>query len=894
VRTSSSATVFSRLAIILVACTAFASRTRADVSAENDVRSATLRNGLRVVVVRDPLAPVVAVEVNYLVGSNETPPGFPGTAHAQEHMMFRGSPGLSADQLAAVAAAMGGQFNADTRQTVTQYFFTVPAEDLGVALRVEALRMSGVLDSEEHWSKERAAIEQEVAQDLSDPQYVFYTKLLAALFGGTPYEHDALGTRESFDKTTGSMLKAFYDTWYSPNNAILIVAGDVRPRETMAQVERAFGEIPSKPLPPRPEVHLAPVQAKTLRLDTDLPYGLVAVAFRMPGTESPDYAATLILSEVLNSQRGALYDLVPEGKALYAGFSSNSLPAAGVGAAIAAFPRGGDAERLLKEVAEVLATDRRRGFPEELVEAAKRRERADFEFRRDSVAGLAELWSEALAVEGRESPADDVKAIEKVSVADVNRVARLYLDPGRAVSAVLTPQSSGSPITARGFGGTESPGPKNAKAAELPQWAEEALGQLRIPASTVHPVVSKLPNGLTLIVQPETVSKTVSVFGSVRHEPALETPPGQDGVDDVLEQLFSFGTRSLDRLAFQKALDDIGAEESAGAEFSLRVLPAHLERGLELLADNLLHPALPQSAFDTVRQQTALAAAGTLTSPDHLARRALDAALFPLKDPTLRETTPATVSSLTYADLRAYYRRVFRPDLTAIVVVGDVSAQRVEAAVRNAFGKWEAVGPQPRTFLPKVPLNGPSTAAVPDASRTQDDVTLGETLGLTRSHPDYYALALGNYVLSGGFYASRLDRDLREEGGLVYSVRSTFDAGQTRSVYTLRFGCDPRDVSRARAVALRDLEAMRLEPPTDLELRSAKALALREIPLSESSVPSIGLGLLYRAQHDLPLDEPSVAARAYFAMKADRIRAAFASWMRPNDLVQVTEGPEPR
>jgi len=200
----------------------------AQFTADKDVLRATLKNGLRVVIVRDPIAPVVTTVVNYLVGSDEAPAGFPGMAHALEHMMFRGNPGLSADQLAEISAAMGGNFDADTQQTITQYFFTVPADDLEVALHTESLRMSGILATEELWSKERGAIEQEVAQDLSNPEYVLYMKLLAAMFKGTPYEHDALGTRPSFDKTTGAMLRAFYAKWYAPNNAILILAGDVQ------------------------------------------------------------------------------------------------------------------------------------------------------------------------------------------------------------------------------------------------------------------------------------------------------------------------------------------------------------------------------------------------------------------------------------------------------------------------------------------------------------------------------------------------------------------------------------------------------------------------------------------------------------------------------------------
>ena len=172
-----------------------------------DVLRATLKNGLRVVIVPNTLAPVATTVVNYLVGSNDVPPDFPGTAHAQEHMMFRGSPGLSADQLAAVTAALGGMFNADTQQTVTQYFSTVPAKDLETALHVEALRMRGVIDSDAGWNQERGAIEQEVAQDLSSPEYVFYSRLVAALFKGTPYAHTPLGTKASFDHTTGTMLR---------------------------------------------------------------------------------------------------------------------------------------------------------------------------------------------------------------------------------------------------------------------------------------------------------------------------------------------------------------------------------------------------------------------------------------------------------------------------------------------------------------------------------------------------------------------------------------------------------------------------------------------------------------------------------------------------------------
>src|SRR5690348_12049391 len=140
--------------LILIALLSIAGIAQGDTSGESILR-ATLPNGLRVVIVRNTLAPVVATSVNYLTDSQETPAGFPGTAHAQEHMMFRGSPGLTADQLADIGSVMGGNFNANTRESLTQYLFTVPAEDLDVALHVEAVRMQGVLDSAADWEQER-------------------------------------------------------------------------------------------------------------------------------------------------------------------------------------------------------------------------------------------------------------------------------------------------------------------------------------------------------------------------------------------------------------------------------------------------------------------------------------------------------------------------------------------------------------------------------------------------------------------------------------------------------------------------------------------------------------------------------------------------------------------
>jgi len=856
---------------------------------------ATLSNGMRVVILRNTLAPVVTVETNFLVGGDETPPGFPGMAHAQEHMAFRGCAGLTADQTSAIYAQLGGQNNADTQQNITQYFATVPAADLDVALEVEAACMHGIDDSQQEWSQERGAIEQEVARDLSNPTYKFIDRLNQDMFAGTPYAHDPLGTKASFDDTNGDMLKDFYKKWYTPGNAIMVIVGDVDPISTLTKIRRWFGDVASHPLPERPSVELKPVKSETFTLDSNFPYILGFIAYRFPGTNSPDYAASQILADVLASQRADIYAMVPAGKALGAQFGiAETYPKASVGYGLVALPSAADATGAIKELRSILAGYAQKGVPEDLVAAAIRSEVASAEFQRNSIPGLANVWSSALAAEGRTSPDEDIEAIKRVTLADVNRVAKEYLVDENSITATLKPVPTGQPVSGKGFGGAEEVTSAPTKPVELPAWAAGALAELKVPENFINVSDTTLPNGLRLIVKTDRTSPTVSVAGSVKHESDLETPAGQEGVSGLLGGLFSYGTRTLDRLAFQKALDDIAANESAGFGFSVDVLKEHFSRGVELLADNELHPALPVQAFAVVQKQTTQFVAGNMQSPGYRTSRALDLALLPANDPALREVTPATVGRITLDEVKQYYASTFRPDLTTIVVIGDVSSEEARQVIEKWFGEWKAAGPKPDTMLPPIPINKPSAVNVADSEAVQDSVVLAEQLKLNRFDPDYYPLQLGNHVLGGGFYATRLYHDLRQVAGYVYTVNVGLSASKTRASYSVDYGCNPENVSKARALILRDLDQMRTDDVSAAELQQAKAMLLRQIPLSESSENAVAGGLLGRAQIGLPLDEPIKAAQRYIELNADDVKGAFSRQLRIGDFVQVVRGPAPQ
>ena len=804
--------------------------------------------------------------------------------------MFRGAEGLDRDQLSELGSLLGGDYNADTTETVTQYFYTVPAANLPVALHVEALRMRGLNLDQADWEKERGAIEQEVSRDLSSPIYPYLSQLQSIMFAGTPYENDALGTRPSFDKTDAKLLRGFYDHWYAPNNAILVIAGDVQPEQTLAQVRAAFGGIPRRDIPAHAPVNVSPVLPKSLALPTDLPVGVVTLAYRLPGLTSPDFATADILSDVLGSERGALYGLVTSGQALFSQFAFEPKADVGYGLAAAAFPKGGDPAPLLAAIRSTLADIAKNGVPPDLVEAARRQEVAQLAFKNDSISGLAESWSHALAFQGANSPDDIARAYQAVTVDAVNSLARRLLDPAHAVTAILTPQDSGKPVAGKGFGGAESFGGPPGKPVVLPAWASESLAALHVPNLGPAPEAQILPNGLRLIVQPEHVGRTVSVFGQVRQVTEMQEPAGRDGVAELVSKLFDYGTEKHDRLAFQKALDDIAAQEQAGSRFSLKVLTPEFEHGMTLLAENELHPAFPPADFAIVRRQAAQGLAGLLQSPDYLFKRAVQRAVVPDGDPQLRQPTPDSIMALKLDDVRGYFASAYRPDLTTIVVAGDVTPQEARRVVEATFGGWKSAGATPAIDLPPVGANKPASSHVPDSSSLQDTVALAESVQLPVTNPDRYNLMVGNTILGSGF-SSRLYRDLRVKSGYVYSVDSQLDWSRTRCNYSVGFGADPDKVGRAHALVVQNIRDMQANPVTDAELTRAKAQMLRRLPMQRASVDAVATLYLRLVDLGLSLGEPQNAAQHYYDATADTVRAAFKKYLRADDLAQVVKGP---
>ena len=442
------------VALSLLAAAIFAAA-RAPVTASGhsgEVLEATLDNGLRVLVLEDHRSPIVSVQVWYKVGSRNERPGATGLAHFLEHMMFKGTPTRGKGEFARLVEQNGGQDNAFTAQDVTSYFVNIAADKVDLVLRLEADRMRNLLlDPKEIDSERQVVMEERRTRTEDDPDGLLSEELSAIAFKAHPYRWPIIGWMEEINRIPHPELRAFYDTYYVPNNAILAVVGDVKAPDVLARIREVFGGIPRGPAPPAvtavepPQIGERRVTVR--KAGAQLP--IVSIAYHVPNHASPDAPALELLSTILSEGRASrLYrKLVYEKRmALGAGgdysyasvdpnlfwFYATPLPGHTVEAL----------ERALLDEIEGLKSE---PVPDEELARAKNQIEASFVWRQDSVHSRASGLVRFEMLGSWRLLDRFVPMIRAVTAADIQRVARAYFPSDRKNVGVLLPAEPPAP-----------------------------------------------------------------------------------------------------------------------------------------------------------------------------------------------------------------------------------------------------------------------------------------------------------------------------------------------------------------------------------------------------------------------------------------------------------------
>ncbi len=723
---------------------------------DRGIYQTTLSNGLQVIVVENHVAPVVHTSVWYRFGSLYETPGKTGLAHALEHMMFRGTNAISAGGLDDIVARLGAQMNGQTDYDYTNYVFDMPADRVAIALRVEADRMQHLALRPSEWAIERRAVLNELDGDESSPFFNLLSRVRTAAYPDSPSGRTPTGVRADVANATVADLRKYYDQWYAPNNAALVVAGDVNHAAVFALARHDFGSIPKRSLPIHALQHPKAATGKEVHAEFPFPFEVLDLAYAVPGDTEPGEPAISTLSTLIPNQRGPFYHaLVESNVALAVDANADTQLRGGlmhVYIVLNPGHTGAEAQQIFQSTMDAML---KTGLDPELADAAKRATLAERAYDADSIGGYADLVGYTYGVV-RERDRDEDRRLSSLTAADLLQAARTYLAKPNVVGH-LTPNDkpaarSSQKSTAAAqddFSGRVPNGPIVEPA--------DIRAQLRKPTtarSKLAPVAFTLSNGLRVIVQQKTDRPTVYIGGSIASSPAF-VPAGKEGLARLASSVAGFGSERYDFAQMRKAADDMAASIDLGQQFGAHGFAQDFERLLALLADGEEHPAFPDRWVELQRSQLANSISSEESISGQMVDRAYLQRLLPADDPALRYPSQTSVAAITREDLLAYTKHYWRPELTTIAVVGDVTPQRARSAVEAAFGSWRSEGPTPSVTQAPLPAAHAGHAYVA-TDANQVFIQLGQP-AVARGDRDFDTFNVLTEILGGsGYFESRL------------------------------------------------------------------------------------------------------------------------------------------
>jgi len=524
-----------------------------------------LPNGMRILVVEDHLAPVVQTAVYYGFGAYDETPGKTGLAHALEHMMFRGTPSLSGDGLIDAMGQLGATVNATTFADYTRYFFVIPSEKLDLALHVEADRMQNLALRAADWQLERGAVLTEIIGKSGTPGGQLRKAILEAAYGKeSRYALDAGGVVTDVQAATVDDLRAYYERWYAPNNATLVVTGDVHPSAVFAAARKYFGSIPRKAVPahdqPPPVLHMG----QSVSIHGDFAFGNVTVAYPFVGDVGGiETDAASLLPSIINNIRSPFYRAIVQGGYAFgvSAYADTTLHNGLLYITMTPKPPHTPEDTMAafeKTMAQFISD----GPSAELIAAAKAEAATSDTFARDSIPGLGYLEGYVVGYEMHDDPMRDTRAIARVAPSEVAAAAKRYLNAPAVVGTIVadgTQRTSATPPPRQindDFSSRESTG----QIVQAP-WVQSAISGKLVATNRTRPFEFHLPNGIRVFAQRLSLNPTVYVSGSIRGSSKFD-PDGKEGTGAITTTLMGFGSAKYDFNARNKLQDELSASIS--------------------------------------------------------------------------------------------------------------------------------------------------------------------------------------------------------------------------------------------------------------------------------------------------------------------------------------------
>lgn len=848
-----------------------------------------LDNGLRVIVHEDRKAPIVAVTLWYHVGSKNERPGKTGFAHLFEHLMFNGTENYDGEYFTPFQeVGVTGQ-NGTTDFDRTNYFQTVPSTALDLALWMESDRMGHLLGAvtQDKLDEQRGVVQNEKRQGENQPYGKVFAEILANLFPeGHPYSWEVVGSMEDLNAASLDDVRQWFETYYGPNNATLVLAGDIDVETAKERVQHFFGDIPPGPPLTRMDAWTQTgIDEKRIIMQDRVPQARVYKIWRAPHWQSDDSTRLQIADYVLTSgktsrlyQRLVYEDQIASSAAAFQ-FSGEI---AGAYIAFATALPGQDLAEVERALDEEIARFVASGPTRAELERAKTEIESTFIRGIERVGGFAgksQILAENAVFGGRpDFYQHSFGVLQAATAANVRDTARAWLS-GNAITVEVHPFQEG--LSAGG--GADRSGPP------LPD---------RFPSAPFPDLRrATLSNGMRLIVA-ERHAVPVVQFGLQMNAGYAADQFGQPGSASLTMDMLDEGTTSMDALQISAALASLGAELNTGSNLdfsfvSLSALKQNLDASLDIYADVILNPAFPDSELERLRRLRLSSIQQEKNTPLPMALRVLPRLLYgdghAYSLPMTGSGTEESVAAITRADLVSFHERWFSPNDATMIVVGDITLEEIQPRLESLFAGWQQ-GSRPEKNLPRVTLpTGPRVFLIDRPGAEQSIIIAGQIVDEQRDDEEI-AVQVMNDILGGNF-SSRVNMNLREDKAWSYGARSAVIDTMAQRPFIVYAPVQSDKTAPSMIEMAREIEEFLLgRPPTEEEVETAKKRATLTLPGRWETASSVASDIAELVRFGLPDDYWDRYAGLVAELESADVNAVARDNLAPNQLTWVVVG----
>ena len=821
-------------------------------------RRRVLPNGLTVLTHESHQSPTVAIQVWYKVGSKDDPAGRSGFAHLFEHLMFKRTRNLKDEQMDRLTEDVGGENNAYTSADVTVYHEVVPSNHLERLLWAEADRMASLQVDESNFFSERDVVKEEYRQGvLANPYGRLDDALEVRSWAVHPYKRPTIGNIAELDAASVADVRAFHATFYRPDNAVLIVAGDLDPAQCDAWVDRYFGRV-SAPTAPVPRVTVTePARTAARRFEVtapNVPLPALGMTYLIPGVRHPDAPALQLLDAILSGGESARFFqslIYRQQLASEASTGADLRTDAGLFTVRVTVAGGKSLDMLEKAtLAELARVQTTLVSDAELARVRTRFLAASLHSRETAVGIAGELGNAEVLLGEVEKINTSLPALLAVTAEDIQRVAKTYLTESNRVSVRYRNGKASDPVTA----------PKKTAPKLTAAPPEEQAPLPSAPRRASLPTVTdkRLTSGLR-VLHAERPQSGLVTLELVFPQGGGSVAAKQAGLAGLMASLLTRGTttgKSASQLA--AAAEALGGNLSAGAGWDstsvgITVPQENAAKALTLLSEVVRHAAFAPAELERRRAEMLDEVALELEEPSTIARAVAGRLVFGQGSYSARlGGLPSTLKGLKRSDVLHFYQDTVAASLGNLVITGAITGDEALALATRTLGSWNASA-TPRSVPPALPTRAPRLVIVDQPGAGQAAVMLAK-LSARRGTPSYAIGEVTNSILGGG-YSSRLNRVVRIERGLSYGAGSGFSARRYGGMFTMACQTKNESAGEVASLFLAQLTALAKGPLESGELEARKSALLG--PLSRELETGSGLAgaLAERVGVGLPLLE---------------------------------------